>query len=541
MRESTQRYRLDCVITSDTIMTSSANKDNSDPPPPPSSSSSGSVTMSGPIEILMKTKWYSATGCISEGHFGIALNEEQSDGPLTANAGEKSQQIPDGKRSVPVVKTESAHGLGISIKGGRENKMPILISKIFPGMAAAATGQLHVGDAVVSVDGYDLRNATHDEAVRTLKATKQRAVLEVKYMKEVTPYFQKAMLLSDVGWDNNPPFLSGVAAAAAASGEEDFQSPNSEMKWTPLKLALLTRDTNVLEGNCTFELHSPDRRRSILARANANEVDRWFVALLSALEAASQQAVIQANLLKPNPLNVDRMGWMTQLLDKSSSYSSETSFDSGMSDNAGGGVSGSWQNVFVGQTKEHLMFWDTAPWTVKDWSSPREKIRLVQTRVLCPDDSTVAGQKAGSGGSNRIALRYGGDHGVHCYVFQTLAKSEQKAWLASLISGTLYASKNMGQLETPCVYKGSRGCVLRVHVERGFSLVDASTGEELWEQPYHDLVSSNDDGAKLLWLQFRGQDEEEEFVLQVNPKVVVFTVHNFLSTKLELLGSGKVK
>jgi hypothetical protein len=30
------------------------------------------------------------------------------------------------------------------------------------------------------------------------------------------------------------------------------------------------------------------------------------------------------------------MGWAMQLLDKSSSYSSETSFDSGMSDNAGG-------------------------------------------------------------------------------------------------------------------------------------------------------------------------------------------------------------
>jgi len=37
--------------------------------------------------------------------------------------------------------------------------MPILISKIFPGMAADLTGRLHVGDAILSVDGHDLRLA----------------------------------------------------------------------------------------------------------------------------------------------------------------------------------------------------------------------------------------------------------------------------------------------------------------------------------------------------------------------------------------------
>jgi len=30
--------------------------------------------------------------------------------------------------------------------------------------------------------------------------------------------------------------------------------------------------------------------------------------------------------------------------------------------------------------------WDFAPWTPKDWTSPRERIRLVQSRILCNDD-----------------------------------------------------------------------------------------------------------------------------------------------------------
>ena len=61
---------------------------------------------------------------------------------------------------------------------------------------------------VYSVDKTDLRNATHDEAVKVLKNTKTEVILEVKYMKEVTPYFQKAMLLAEIGWDNRSPFLS---------------------------------------------------------------------------------------------------------------------------------------------------------------------------------------------------------------------------------------------------------------------------------------------------------------------------------------------
>ncbi|VDP84254.1 unnamed protein product [Schistosoma mattheei] len=86
---------------------------------------------------------------------------------------------------------EELNGLGISIKGGRENKTPILISKIFKGMAAEQTGQLNVGDAILSVNGEDLRNSTHDEAVRALKRAGRIVELEVKHMHEVTPYFRR--------------------------------------------------------------------------------------------------------------------------------------------------------------------------------------------------------------------------------------------------------------------------------------------------------------------------------------------------------------
>jgi len=64
--------------------------------------------------------------------------------------------------------------------GGKENKMPILISKIFKGLAADQTEALYVGDAILSVNGNDLREATHDEAVQALKKTGKEVILEGK-------------------------------------------------------------------------------------------------------------------------------------------------------------------------------------------------------------------------------------------------------------------------------------------------------------------------------------------------------------------------
>lgn len=66
------------------------------------------------------------------------------------------------------------------LSGGKENKMPILISKIFKGLAADQTEALYVGDAILSVNGCELREATHDEAVQALKKTGKEVILEGK-------------------------------------------------------------------------------------------------------------------------------------------------------------------------------------------------------------------------------------------------------------------------------------------------------------------------------------------------------------------------
>ncbi|VDO26049.1 unnamed protein product [Onchocerca flexuosa] len=84
-------------------------------------------------------------------------------------------------RSVKLVKA-SHEGLGISITGGKEHGVPILISEIHPKQPAERCGNLFVGDAILSVNGIDLRTAKHNEAVHILSEQEGELNLKVVYV-----------------------------------------------------------------------------------------------------------------------------------------------------------------------------------------------------------------------------------------------------------------------------------------------------------------------------------------------------------------------
>jgi hypothetical protein len=71
-------------------------------------------------------------------------------------------------RVVALRKAASAP-LGLSIKGGRDMDMPVVISAISPGGAIAGTQQLYVGDEILAVNGQSLAQALHAEAVDILR------------------------------------------------------------------------------------------------------------------------------------------------------------------------------------------------------------------------------------------------------------------------------------------------------------------------------------------------------------------------------------
>ncbi|CAH0556445.1 unnamed protein product [Brassicogethes aeneus] len=101
--------------------------------------------------------------------------------PETEQNGESSQQNFGDIRTV-VVKRKPGQGLGISITGGREHGVPILISELEPNGPAATCQQLYIGDAILYVNDRDLRHACHREAVGILQQQTGDCVLQVQYV-----------------------------------------------------------------------------------------------------------------------------------------------------------------------------------------------------------------------------------------------------------------------------------------------------------------------------------------------------------------------
>ncbi|XP_073086211.1 beta-1-syntrophin-like isoform X2 [Manis javanica] len=248
----------------------------------PAGGGGGRAQRSGLLEVLVRDRWhkvlvnlsedalvlsceegaaaYNGIGTATNGSFcrGAGAGHPGAGGaqPPDSPAGVRTaftdlpEQVPESisnqKRGVKVLKQELG-GLGISIKGGKENKMPILISKIFKGLAADQTQALYVGDAILSVNGADLRDATHDEAVQALKRAGKEVLLEVKYMQEATPYVKKGSPVSEIGWETPPPESPRLGGSSSDPLSSQSISFHRDRRSIPLKMCYITRNMSLAD------------------------------------------------------------------------------------------------------------------------------------------------------------------------------------------------------------------------------------------------------------------------------------------------------
>ncbi|XP_063816273.1 alpha-1-syntrophin [Pseudophryne corroboree] len=425
------------------------------------------------------------------------------------NGGEITGGVPDSiinlRRTVRVVKQE-AGGLGVSIKGGRENKMPILISKIFKGLAADLTGALYVGDAILSVNGADLSDATHDDAVQALKKTGKEVVLEVKYMKEISPFF-KGSNSGSVNWDSIPPALPQKRGSPALP-PRDIKDGKS----IPLKMCYVSRTFLPADPEPRYiELCSADGRDVLFLRAkDEGTAQSWFKAIHTNVIALTSR--LQEEVKQLLGKEVKQMGWLTEQLTQDGK-----------------------RHYLAVLTEKDLLLYNSLPHTRDGFSKPAFCHPLIATRLVHsgpPKSSPLYDTELA------FALRSGTQKGVETHLFSVQTHQELADWTRALVDGCHNAAELIQEVTTACTW-GGKECALSIHIDQGFTLFTEEPGLSKvvhLHKPFEKLRMSSDDGSRMLYLDFGNPEGELQLDLHSCPKTIVFIIHSFLSAKVSRLG-----
>ncbi|VDO04426.1 unnamed protein product [Rodentolepis nana] len=465
------------------------------------------------------------------------------------------------KSELVQISINDGFGLGISIKGGRDFDTPIVISKIFKGMAADQSKQLKVGDVILSVNGENLRSASHNEAVKALKRAGSNICLEIKPMRQSTSLFLRLQLKlssSPIGSASPNTTLTNVSATSA---------PPQKRIQIPLTLAYIARRRHRQNGIsssssdgmlCCIEIFSPDLTQScLLCTGSPQLASVWFKSLcrhasiLNQLHLQKTMRILPhtpswalklyfldfcCNLAKQtdiNLINLDnyfpffcpqlrKIGWvleLDQIIDDDSD-ACPTNLDDPFHASSGSDLSNScWQPVFLAVTDCLLLIFPQAPQSPIEWSLPSVTAPLLVTRaaVQPPCVAEYADNQISqiTQSPKFFVVRTGRRCGVETHVFAAPTGSELESWLETISQSTEDALDAVPQLSIACRWRGIDS-LLMLHRSAGICLIPADSATPtasgahvisqppklLWHFPFERVSSTADDGRSRLWITF---------------------------------------
>ncbi|KAG8014215.1 Gamma-1-syntrophin [Nibea albiflora] len=126
------------------------------------------------------------------------------------------------------IRRQTIGGFGLSIKGGAEHKIPVVISKISKEQKAELSGLLFIGDGILQINGINVRSYRHEEVVQVLRNAGEEVTLTVSFLKK-TPAFLKLPLCEDctcIPSDQS----SGTSSPLCDSGLHLNYHPNNTVK-----------------------------------------------------------------------------------------------------------------------------------------------------------------------------------------------------------------------------------------------------------------------------------------------------------------------
>ncbi|XP_026317883.1 gamma-2-syntrophin [Hyposmocoma kahamanoa] len=485
----------------------------------------------------------------------------------------KDKTVPHARERMVQITRQKVGGLGLSIKGGAEHKLPILISKIYKDQAADQTGQLFVGDAVIKVNGEYITACKHDDAVNILRNAGDIVVLTVKHYRAATPFLQKqadgasdtdsstgddhpslhnkpvdANCNSERSAEPDHPATNGgwqvawegdeISRPSSAAGSIRGSRPSSVASDRPLSFVggeVLKQWTDVVSvplmmGYVTRYVHGTDK-----LRPGAFEVRGARPPASTGVVHADDPAALSHWLKSISDNIVGLTNLQMKLLNRHLSAGERIEYMGWVHEGVvcGGQPYQLYRPKFLVLKGTDVMLFDEPPGSVAELAKCPEVLKVYQTMFRTVKESETVDwrqhcflvQSSGGGPALAQQPRY-----FSAETRQDLLRVEQ-AWTHNIVNSVIRLGK-----KTFTVVHSGRAAGLTLDWAAGFSLSEGTPGAPpVWAYRFSQLRGSSDDGKSKLKLHFQDSEtkviETKELECQILQSLL-FCMHAFLTAKV---------
>ncbi|KAM4694145.1 gamma-2-syntrophin [Discoglossus pictus] len=448
-------------------------------------------------------------------------------------------------------------GLGLSIKGGADHKVPVVISKIFKDQAADQTGMLFIGDALMQVNGINVENATHEEVVHLLRNAGDEVTITVYYFKEAPSFLRlpigkikhNALCIycsPDPPSDHSsgassPLFDSGLHlngntsnTAPSSPSSPTIKDPKYEKRWTdalsiPLLMAQISRfnaSAIKLRPN-SFELLALDGVSSgVLQFYTAHDSADWLRAISTNINDLTLQNMKMVNKCYSPSDKIIHMGWVNERVQ---------------------GSEGSpvYKFKFLVLKGSSFYIFKTPPVSTLDWVRAEKMYNLCEVLFkiskVWPADEIWIQENLYLNFNQNEELE---DQRPYCFsvmvghsknhYFSTELGSDLPVWERSFQRAIFMEVQRTGSKTYMCTSQGEVVC-FTVDFISGFTCFDSKSKNIMWRFKFSQLKGSSDDGKTRVKLLFLNSDtkqiEMKELEFQ-DLTGVLHCIHSFIAAKV---------
>ncbi|XP_077476632.1 gamma-2-syntrophin isoform X1 [Stigmatopora argus] len=445
-----------------------------------------------------------------------------------------------------LLRRQETGGLGLSIKGGAEHNVPVVISKIFKDQVVDQRGKLFVGDAVLQVNGINVEHCTHEEVVHLLRTAGNEVLITVRYLREVPSFLKLPLGSPGPSGDHSVESSYLFDCSSHFNGATDSSLPSHstnepkyEKRWLdaiflPLLMARVSRykaGMDKLRSNC-FEVFALNGAcANILQFCSAAETTDWLQAISTKISNLTLENIKLANKYNSSDDQIIHMGWVCE--------SSE-------------GRAASQKNTFkfLALRGQYFHIFRRPPLCAAEWGQAETSYNLyevlfkvhkwmtedcwLQARLYLGLEHSLE-QQENESLCFSILIGHGQSHTFRVELASDLAfweKSFQRAVFLEVqrIKTKFYMCSNNGN-----------SLSFTIDFDSGLTCLDCSSKVVLWQYKFSQLKGSSDDGKTRVKLLFKNAESKQIDMQELefaNLTAVLHCLHSFIAAKVASMDSS---